>query len=442
MYRMPKTFKIATLGCKVNQFESEAIARRLQDSDWAMAGEDEAADICIINTCTVTGKASMQSRQTIRQAVRANPCAKIIVTGCYAESEPDVLNSIKGVSEVVSQGRKFSLPDRILSGALEQACEIQADNDKTGFEHPPALGMGSRSRPFLKIQDGCDAYCSYCIVPYTRGSSRSMPLEDVFSCLSEIHRSGYAETVLTGIHLGRWGQDLVPRIDLLALLQEIRSRKSVDRVRLSSIEPAELSDELIRHVREARTGAGRICPHFHIPLQSGDDGVLERMRRPYTRRIFAERITRIHRALPDAAIGTDVLVGFPGESDAAFQQTFDLVAELPITYLHVFPFSARRKTPAYNFKNKVPNSIIKDRCKELRLLGKHKKSVFYNQFIDKTLEVLIEGRSDDPDCGRKGMSANYIPVVLGRGALPPNKVATVQVECVTEDLTVIGNAVI
>lgn len=435
---MGNKFKVITLGCKVNQFESEAMARQLEDSDWISAGADESADVCIVNTCTVTQKASMQSRQSIRQAVRANPCAKIVVTGCYATSDPDTIAGIEGVTSIADQEQKFNLAEKILAGNLSEEPADRKKNPNRPFEHLPALGLGSRSRPFLKIQDGCDAFCTYCIVPHTRGSSRSMPLENVIQSLEEIQRSGYCETVLTGIHLGRWGLDLQPAADLVSLLREIRNRSSVERLRLSSIEPAEVTDHLIQFVRKAQNGPARICPHFHIPLQSGDDEILSRMHRPYDRRLFRNKIQQIHSALPHAAIGTDVLVGFPGESDRAFRQTYELIADLPITYMHVFPFSPRKGTPAYHYPDHISPDLVKERCQKLRELGFIKKSIFYNKFNHEKLEVLIEGKPDAPTGGKKGMSANYIPVLLSGESLPPNRIAKVRIESVTEDLRVMG----
>ena len=435
---MGNKFKVITLGCKVNQFESESLAKQLEDCNWIAAEVDETADVCIVNTCTVTQKASMQSRQSIRQAVRANPCAKIVVTGCYATSDPETIAEIEGVTTIADQQQKFGLADKIVAGNLSEVPAGRSKNRNRPFEHLPALGLGSRSRPFLKIQDGCDAFCTYCIVPHTRGSSRSMPSENVIQSLAEIHRSGYCETVLTGIHLGRWGLDLQPASDLVSLLTEIRKRPSVERLRLSSIEPVEVTDDLIQLVRRAQNGPTRICPHFHIPLQSGDDEILSRMHRPYDRRLFRDKIRLIRSALPHAAIGTDVLVGFPGESDQAFQRTYDLIADLPITYMHVFPFSPRKGTPAYHYPDRVSPDLVKERSQKLRELGLIKKSIFYNKFNHQKLEVLIEGKPDVRTGGKKGMSENYIPVLLSGESLPPNRIAEVRIEGVTEDLKVMG----
>ena len=262
-------FKITTLGCKVNQFESEAIARRLLESDLTQVPKNEPADLCIINTCTVTGKASTQSRQAVRQAIRANPQASVFVTGCYAQTAPEDIRKIKGVVAIIGHGDKYNIPEMILKSECESCnAEISALQNHH-FKKAPAIGFGNRARPYLKIQDGCDAVCTYCIVPRARGPSRSLPIDDVLRGIRELNKAGYHEVVLTGIHMGCYGQDLTPRTDLLALLDQIRETGAIDRVRLSSIEPRELSEKLIEFIAGDRDGVGRICPHFHIPLQSG-----------------------------------------------------------------------------------------------------------------------------------------------------------------------------
>ncbi len=269
-------------------------------------------------------------------------------------------------------------------------------------------GATPRTRPFLKIQDGCNAFCTYCIVPYARGRSRSLPMEAVLESIGRLKADGIHEIVLTGIHIGHYGLDLKPETCLTDLLAAIESAGLMERIRISSIEPAEVSDELIDRVAGSRV----FCHHFHIPLQSGDNDVLKRMNRPYTRELFYDLVSRIHDRIPDAAIGADVLVGFPGESDAAFDQTFSLIESLPITYLHVFPFSPRKGTPAYGFSDQVPHAIVKTRCSALRTLGKAKKKSFYRSHIGKEVEILIEGVRDEATGLLKGLTSNYIPVMV------------------------------
>jgi threonylcarbamoyladenosine tRNA methylthiotransferase MtaB len=413
-----KKFLIKTLGCKVNQCESEAIGNALlAEVPGLSSGDDGTADLVIVNTCTVTRKAAMQSRQAVRRAVRDNPAARVVVTGCHAQTAAAELAAIEGVDLVVGNRDKHRLPQQILDGIPDcvSSPAPTVGEDIAGvreFDALPAIAHGSRTRPFLKIQDGCNAFCTYCIVPHARGRSRSLPLEEVLQQIDRLGRLGYHEVVLTGIHIGCYGQDLTPPTGLVALLNRIRDAGSIDRVRLSSIEPAELSDDIIDLAAADPDSAGRLCPHFHIPLQSGDDGILKRMHRPYTRDDFRERVDRIAARLPDAAIGVDVLVGFPGETEEAFENTYALIRSLPVAYLHVFPFSAREGTPAFTYKEQVPAAEIKRRCQRMRRLGADKRRAFYQRHVGQRIRVLIEGTRDRIDGSLKGLSDNYLPVHL------------------------------
>jgi threonylcarbamoyladenosine tRNA methylthiotransferase MtaB len=410
-----RKFKIITLGCKVNQAESAAIASQFAAAEWQAADWPEEADVCVINTCTVTQKAAMQSRQAVRRAIHTCPRARIVATGCYAQTDPQALMKIQGLDCVIDQKSKARLPEILTSGGNGKACGTAVlrplEDDALGMETPALTSDGVRSRPFLKIQDGCDAFCSYCIVPYARGRSRSVAMQTLLDSVLRLSAQGFKEAVLTGIHLGLYGKDLEPRRSLLELLQAILKLAVDLRVRLSSIEPLELSDEIIDLV----AGTDRICRHFHIPLQSGDPQILRRMRRPYSPEAFGDRVLNIRRRLPDAAIGADVLVGFPGETDAAFENTYQLVEHLPLTYLHVFPFSARPGTAACGFPQKLPAQQIKQRCARLRQLGSRKRLGFHRRFIGQPVQVLTESRRD-PMTGRlKGVSSNYLPVHFDGG---------------------------
>ena len=361
-------FKIITLGCKVNQAESVTMARQLRDRAVEAASGDGPVDLCIINTCTVTGKASMQSRQAVRRATRANPNARIVVTGCYAQTAPQEICDIPGVDLVLGNDGKPRIAEMICNRAVDLPFAAATATSELEDQRRTFSGQADRARPFLKVQDGCNARCSYCIVPVARGVSRSLPVEDALSSIERLNDAGYPEIVLTGIHLGHYGLDLDPPSNLLSLMKRIRQLQSVRRVRLSSIEPQELSPELIRFVAGAAVGPAAICPHFHVPLQSGDDEILQRMNRPYTRKFFRELILDINHHLPEASVGVDVLVGFPGESEAAFVNTCALLDELPVTYLHVFPFSRRKGTPADLLPNQVPADVLKARCRRIRLI--------------------------------------------------------------------------
>ena len=297
-------------------------------------------------------------------------------------------------------------------------------------------GAAGRTRPFLKIQDGCNAFCTYCIIPYARGPSRSKPLESVLSAIQTLSSSGYQEIVLTGIHLGNYGNDLIPKTCLGDLLNRIDDSNMIPRVRLSSIEPLELTDDIINRTAESNI----LCRHFHIPLQSGDDRTLRKMGRPYTSADFRQLVTKIHDRLPEAAIGVDTLIGFPGESDAAFENTYALIETLPVAYLHVFPFSPRPGTPAAGYPDKVPPEVVKHRCARIRALGASKRIDFYNQFIGLKLEVLVETTRHRPTGLLKGFSSNYIPILIDASDDYKNKLVRVKAQQ-RFDANLLGNII-
>jgi threonylcarbamoyladenosine tRNA methylthiotransferase MtaB len=436
-------FKFKTLGCKVNQAESEALSALLKDAGLAPANHTAPADLYVINTCTVTQRAAMQSRQAIRQAIRANPNARVMVTGCYAQTAPEEIRCIDGVETILEHTDKPRLVEFVLNKSRAHDRTLRKTIQEIGPLDPSTvIGQGARSRPFLKVQDGCESFCTYCIVPYARGPSRSLPPDIVLESIEKICIAGFKEVVLTGIHLGNYGHDLSPSTDLLSLLRRIRKAGVIDRVRLSSIEPGEISETLIRFVADSSTGMGRICSHFHIPLQSGDDGILKRMHRPYSSRLFRELVLKINDLLPDAAIGVDIMVGFPGESVSAFERTCQIIEQLPISYMHVFPFSPRKGTPAYHFTDRVPDTIIRQRCRIIREIGNKKKSEFYRKFIGRKLEVIIEEKRHALRGYLKGTTANYIPVLIKEcGALIQNSAPTnILIEKVDNELKVFGKA--
>jgi len=407
------TYTITTLGCKVNQFESETIEHHLNASGWSSAKGEEPADFCIINTCTVTRKASMQSRQAIRQAIRCSPGALIVVTGCYAQTEPEEIQKIKGVHWIIGQTDKHRLPEMILSSHLKDypshPVVIRANvRDEHTFRDLPGTICRNRTRPFLKIQDGCSAFCTYCVVPFARGPSRSLPLESVLEKIKSLRHAGYHEVVLSGIHLGGYGLDLTPKRNLLSLLEVLDGSRAINRIRLSSVEPKELTEDIIDLVAESDI----LCHHFHIPLQSGDDEILKQMRRPYSRAFFKDLVHKIRDRIPDASIGVDILIGFPGETETAFKHTYELIEELPVTYLHVFPFSPRKGTQAFLLNHQVPQHEIKERAQKMRGLSNLKKSMFYIKFVHNKVEVLLERKIESNKGMLKGTSANYLPVVV------------------------------
>ncbi len=403
-----KTFYIETLGCKVNQYESEGIAARLEEKGLKRTDKKGAHDICIINTCAVTSKAGMQSRQAIRKLIRDNPDARVIVTGCHAQTDPDLIGKIENISQIVCHKDKTRIADEILN---PDGCNLEfkpVNHTKTNrFESFQKPVKGSMSRAYLKIQDGCNAFCSYCIIPYARGSSVSMPENTVMEHLKGLADEGFEEVILTGIHAGLYGRDLNPKTTLFSLMERIDRERPVKRVRLGSIEPNEIEDGLIHLARDGHV----LAEHFHIPLQSGDDTILKRMKRPYTRDFFRQEVEKIHGTLPHAGIGIDVIVGFPGETREHFENTYNLLRELPVSYLHVFPFSPRKGTPAFHFDGKVKESEVKERCARLRELDQIKRNAFLEKNKNRSLDCLVQHSTDKASGLLKAVSSNYLTLL-------------------------------
>ncbi len=405
-----KSFTITTLGCKVNRYESEAIAEQLDGLGHFLAEPGDTAGICVVNTCAVTGKAAMQSRQAVRRTIRDHPGATVVVTGCCAQVTPEVFASMPNVHYVIGntfKDRIARLADQA-KGPGRGVTQVGKLSQHLPFQDLPLTRFGSRTRAFIKIQDGCDAYCSYCIIPYARGRSRSLNPDAVAKRVAALGAQGHSEIVLCGIHMGRYGQDLDPPTSLSALMQSLGNIQGVQRLRLSSIEPMEIPEALI----ECLATSDRICPHLHIPLQSGDDDVLKTMNRPYTVRFFRDLVYHIVRMVPHLAIGIDVMGGFPGEDDRAFENTCRLLESLPVAYLHVFPFSVQKGTAAETLKPSVPPGVIKKRCRHLRKLGQSKRMRFYEKSVGMVSGVLIEGKRDHATGYLGGFTDNYVPVLL------------------------------
>lgn len=434
-------FHIHTLGCKVNQHESDVLAAALNAHGWQAVEDGQIADVCIVNTCTVTQKASMQSRQIIRQLQRNHPCARIIVTGCYAQIAPAEIESIEGVHAIVGHPRKSDLPEFIVRAAThsnaEPFCSVEDLNSDIPFAEPLVTAPGTRTRPFLKIQDGCNSFCTYCIVPYARGRSRSMRPGQVLHHLSQLGAMGYHEVVLTGIHLGAYGMDLSPSTHLGALLEQIETHRPVARIRLSSIEPNELNHSIIDLVASSDI----FCPHFHLPLQSGDDTILRRMHRPYKTDLFRQQVRVIKTRMPRASIGADVLVGFPGEDDHCFTNTSRLLEELPLSYLHVFPYSRRPGTPACDYPDQISPRDIKQRTARIREIGSEKKQTFMRSAVGQKAAVLVETRRDTVTRRLKGLTSNYLNVLLEGDDHHMNTVVPATIEGVHDTRSLFGRIV-
>jgi len=403
---------LATLGCKVNQYESAGMAETFRENGYSLVPFNGAADMYVINTCTVTGKADFQSRQLIRRAAKNNPGAAILVTGCYAQILPDEILQLPGVTMVAGNLEKGDILHLVRKMAAGVKKAVQSDIRRVAEFSTPATGaFAGKTRAFLKIQDGCDSFCSYCIVPYARGKSRSLPGKDVLERLQAMGEAGHRELVLTGINLGAYGRDLRPVSDLSELLRQAGALKQVPRLRLSSLEPFEITDTLLAFIRDHEI----ICRHLHIPLQSGDDRILSLMGRGYGGAFFRDLVSNILNYLPDAAIGIDIMVGFPGEKEDEFQHTRQLIEELPLAYLHIFSYSPRPGTPAASWPNQVTGTDKKRRARIIRQLGIRKREAFTRRFMGRDMTVLLESKLDRETGLMQGFSSNYVHVIVTNG---------------------------
>lgn len=398
------TISFATLGCKTNQFETAAMQETLGNAGYLVVPFNNGADIVIVNTCTVTSATDAQSRNLIRRARRLNANCRVIVTGCYAQVSPEAFHDLPGVSLVIGNEEKHRLVDFLQLAQKSPQVKVSDVRRAKSVCLNPLTTFSGRSRAFVQIQNGCDAYCSYCIIPYARGPSRSVQFDEVLKQVVSLIESGFQEVVLTGIHIGAYGADLSPQLSLNTLIKRIESETNVQRLRLGSIEPTEFTDELLTTISNSNV----VCPHFHIPMQSGDDNVLQRMGRSYTTNTFAQLVTQIRDGFPDAAICLDVITGFPGETDQEFVNTYNLIDRLPVTNLHVFPYSKRPGTPAATMKPQVSGKVSKHRAQMLRKLALSKHVVFAKNFVGRELEVVVES---NPRKGLfKGLSRNYLEV--------------------------------
>jgi len=408
----PKRVALVTLGCKVNQYESAGLAERLEQLGHTLVGFDAEADVCIVNTCTVTARTDFQSRQLIRRAARRNPGAAVIVTGCYAQLAADLIKTLPGVRVVAGNVEKDLIPAMVgtIDGGPVDVMVRDIGKIRQFSDLSPERFPG-RTRAFLKVQDGCNAWCSYCIVPKARGPSRSMPVDAVLERASAMVRAGYREIVLTGVHLGAWGQDLSPARDLPSLVRGLMDAGMIGRLRLSSVEPLEVTPELIACLREPTV----LCPHLHIPLQSGDNRILAAMGRHYSGDYFRDLVNRLVTEIPSLAVGVDVMAGFPGESEQEFENTLGLLRDLPVAYLHVFPYSDRPGTAASGLPGKVEEPVRTMRAAALRSLGLAKREAFARKFVGTRQVVLAEESRDRKTGLLKGFTGNYIPVILQDG---------------------------
>ncbi len=371
------TYRIETLGCKANAYDSRRLAETLETLGYRAAGEGEAADVCVLNTCTVTAGADRKGRQLAARLSRENGSARVFVTGCYATASPDELARIPGVEGVYGREDLPALIEAIHGGPLPPMESLTGDFGISSFS--------GRTRAFLKIQDGCDAGCSYCILPHVRGAPRSRPLADVRAEAERLAAAGFGEIVLTGIHLGFYGRDLPERPTLPQAVTAVADTPGVERLRLSSIECNEVDDALLDAM-----GHPAVCAHLHLPLQSGDAAVLRRMRRRYTPEEFLGVVEHARRRLDRPAITTDVMVGFPGETDAEFESTLEVCRRARFSRMHVFPFSPRPGTPAAEMPGRVPSKVVSERSARLRELARRMAADWASGFVGTTVRVLFE----------------------------------------------------
>ena len=405
---MPKKIAITTLGCKINQFESAAMTEALEQNGYGMVPFSEIADIYVINSCTVTAKTDAESRRLIRRATRMNPEARVVVTGCYAQMNAEELLKLPGVNLILGNSEKKEIVGFVQGlGDEPQAVVSDISLERSG-EGTPLESFAEHTRAFLQVQNGCDARCAYCIVPYARGASRSVAIREALDGMAAFAAKGFREIVLTGIHLGAYGLDLAPPTDLLGLMARAEEQALVKRLRIGSVEPTEVSPELVRFMASSSI----VCPHLHLPLQSGSDGVLARMNRGYDTALFREVVQSLFAAMPDICIGSDVIAGFPAESDEEFEETYRFIESLPLAYLHVFPFSQRPGTPAATMTPQVHSRVIKERAEKLRGLSEKKKHDYAAGFVGRELQVLVQR----DEGGRKGLSRNYLPVLIEGGS--------------------------
>jgi threonylcarbamoyladenosine tRNA methylthiotransferase MtaB len=451
------TFYIEQFGCRATQADGAALERQLRDRGYVAAPEPADADIVVVNTCTVTAAAESQARDAIRKIHARNPAARLIVTGCYAQRAPEELAALPGVSWVVGNSHKPQIPQLVDTFAVPPssastdgfvpaaalARAAAANADPMSLAHAPAKiltgdifeqtsllaapvrgGEGNHTRPVLKIQDGCNSRCSYCVIPFVRGRSRSLPPHEVIAEIRRLSASRYREVVLSGINLGTYGRDLSPRVDFCDLLRRILDETSLERLRVSSIEPLDVTQDLIALF----ASTDRIAQQFHMPLQSGSDRILAAMHRWYRAEHYARRVELIREQLPTAAIGADVIAGFPGEAEADHAATLDFIDRFPFTYLHVFSFSKRPGTRAAALPSEVPTVVIKRRARELRVLADKKSAAFYSAHVGRSLRVLTLRHTSPSDSARwtPALSSNYLHVRLS-GDCPANQMISARV---------------
>jgi threonylcarbamoyladenosine tRNA methylthiotransferase MtaB len=438
----PRNVAFYTLGCKLNYSETSSIGRLFEENGYGVVKFNEGADIYVINTCSVTDFADKKCRKVVRQALKHSPHAFVVVIGCYAQLKPEEISNIEGVDLVLGAAQKFRILDYIddLSKAPDKGL-VFAGEVREAKDFINSFSFGDRTRSFLKVQDGCDYKCSFCTIPLARGGSRSDTVESVVTNAYKIAAMGVKEIVLTGVNLGDFGngteviEGTKPKkaAMFIDLIKELDKVEGIERFRISSIEPNLLTDEVIEFVAQSK----RFVPHFHIPLQSGNDKQLKEMRRRYKRALYASRVAKIRELMPHCCIGVDVIVGFPNETDEDFLESYRFINELDVTYLHVFTYSERENTLAAEMQNPVSMNIRRERNEMLRILSEKKKRYFYNQFVGETRTVLFE---NSKEAGKmSGFTDNYLKITMDYNPLLINEMAAVQLLQVNDKTEMISS---
>ena len=415
-----------TLGCKLNFSETSTIGRTFQEAGFAKVEFDDDPDVFVINTCSVTENADKKCRALVKKAMKINPTGFVAIVGCFAQLKPDKIAAIPGVDIVLGANEKFNILDHIDSLEKNQQTLISNENIKETKHFVPAFSIGDRTRSFLKIQDGCDYFCAFCTIPLARGKSRNASMAETIDEARKIAQTDVKEIVLTGVNIGDFGQG--GEENFFGLIKELDKLNGINRFRISSIEPNLLSDEIISF---CLTKSKRFVPHFHIPLQVGNNRLLKAMRRKYDRELYADRVRNIKRLNPSTCIGVDVIVGLPGETDEEFMETVNFLKDLDVSYLHVFTYSERAKTTAIKLENSVPLNVRRNRSKQLHILSEKKKRAFYEENTNTVVSVLFE--SEDNNGMMYGFSENYIKVKTPYTPELANTIQEVEIETIDSD---------
>ena len=427
-----RTAAFYTLGCKLNFSETSTIARDLEEVGFARVEFEKGADIYIINTCSVTDQADKKCRNIVRKALKYNPNAFVVVIGCYAQLKPKEISSINGVDLVLGAQEKFKISDYLSKIDKNSSPIVINKHIKHVNEFYPGYSQGDRVRSFFKVQDGCNYFCSFCTIPLARGKSRSSSVEQTILKAKELAHSEVKEVVLTGVNIGDFGQGT--NENFYDLIKELDKIENIDRFRISSIEPDLLSDQIIEFVHNSN----KFVPHFHIPLQSGSDQLLKSMRRRYDTKLYSNKIEKIKKLMPNACIGVDVIVGYPGETDEEFNKTMNFLKSLPISYLHVFTYSERANTTAPRMGEVVPMEERRKRSKQLRILSLKLKQKFYQEQIGSQEKVLLETKEDN---SIYGFTENYIKVKIPGEMEFKNNIVNVKLKELNSDIEAIGEII-